>query len=432
MDSSLERGGDCDDPLRHTPARGGDDTKPPETNKGPRELDAPARWIRDLAEENNTPSGASLSGKGEAVEWRQGPRAALDILAPVVLDPDILDPIVRVVLDGDALDLKNLDGVHEPPRQESGSSGTLARLPLARFTLAISILAAGVIAALFIVRALPARGTDGASGHALQANLAEPHVIGQIKAGVEARTHEGTKERPNLPLARLVLLRAPLGSAGEAIPLGLSLTEASQDVVLLLHGLPVGTTISTGIALEADNWLLSVSELRDAVIRPPPGFVGAIDLAAELRLADETVADRLSLRLTWLETPKTPKTTTVVAPPVDAGIQPRETSDARPPNPPLRRLDREEITNLLRRGEEFMAAGNLGPARLAFRRAAEAGDPEGAFRLATTYDPVLLGTRGVIGVVPDIAMARAWYEKAKEFGSASASMRLQVLASPAP
>jgi hypothetical protein len=429
MDSSLDRGGDCDDPLRHPPAREGDNTKPPETNRGPRESDAPARRIRDLAEENIVTSTASLGSKGAAVEWRQGPRAAPDILAPVILDPDILDPIVRVVLDGDALELKNLGGVHEPPRQESGSSGPLARLPLARFTLAISILAAGVIAALFIVRALPARGTDGASGHALPANLAEPHVIEQIKAGVETRPQEGTKERPNLPLARLVLLRAPLGSAGEAIPLGLSLTEAGQDVALLLHGLPVGTTISTGIALEADNWLLSVSELRDAVIRPPPGFVGAIDLAAELRLADETVADRLSLRLTWLETPKT---TSVVAPPVDAGTPQRETSDARPPNPPLRRLDREEITNLLRRGEEFMTAGNLGPARLAFRRAAEAGDPEGAFRLATTYDPMLLGTRGVIGVVPDMAMARAWYEKAKELGSASASMRLQVLASPAP
>jgi TPR repeat protein len=35
----------------------------------------------------------------------------------------------------------------------------------------------------------------------------------------------------------------------------------------------------------------------------------------------------------------------------------------------------------------------------------------------------------VIGVVPDIAMARAWYEKAKEFGSTDASLRLELLAS---
>jgi hypothetical protein len=182
--------------------------------------------------------------------------------------------------------------------------------------------------------------------------------------------------------------------------------------------------------LGPDNWLLSASELGDAAIRPPRGFVGAIDLAVELRLADNTVADRLSLRLTWLETPKT---TTVVAAPVGTssiGAQRGETPNSRPPSAPLRRLDREEITYLLKRGEEFMAAGDLGPARLALRRAAEAGDPQAAFALATTYDPMLLGKRGVIGVVPDIAMARAWYEKAKEFGSAGASLRLEVLASP--
>jgi TPR repeat protein len=95
---------------------------------------------------------------------------------------------------------------------------------------------------------------------------------------------------------------------------------------------------------------------------------------------------------------------------------------------PLRRLDREEIAHLLKRGAELVAAGELGPARLILRRAAEAGDPNGAFALATTYDPILLEARRVIGVAPDTAMARAWYEKAKEFGSIDASRRLELLA----
>jgi TPR repeat protein len=63
------------------------------------------------------------------------------------------------------------------------------------------------------------------------------------------------------------------------------------------------------------------------------------------------------------------------------------------------------------------------------QRAAEAGDPQAAFVLATTYDPIQLETRRVIGVVPNIAIARAWYEKAKEFGSTDASRRLDLLAS---
>jgi len=221
------------------------------------------------------------------------------------------------------------------------------------------------------------------------------------------------------------------------MPLGVSLAGAGGDAALLISGLPIGSTISTGISMGADNWLLSASELSNAAVRPPPGFVGAINLAIELRLADDTVADRQSLRLTWVGTPETATAimaapTTAVTAPVgtdSTGTRPSGTSNSQATTAPLRRLDREEIANLLARGEEFVAAGNLGPARLALRRAAEAGDPRAAFVLATTYDPILLGTRRVIGVAPDIAMARAWYEKAKEFGSTDASRRLELLAS---
>jgi len=254
-------------------------------------------------------------------------------------------------------------------------------------------------------------------------------LIGQTHAAAEARP------QPNSRRARLVILRALPGSADEAIPLGVSIAGAGGDAALLLSGLPVGSTISAGLPFGAGKWLLSASELSNAAIRPPRGFVGAIDLAAELRLADDTVADRLSWRLTW-QTPKTTTTIaaaqTTVAAPVgtgSTGTRPSVTPNSQATSAPLRRMDREEITDLLKRGGEFVAAGNLGPARLALRRAAQAGDPQAAFVLATTYDPILLETRKVIGVVPDIAMARAWYEKAKEFGSTDASLRLELLAS---
>jgi hypothetical protein len=187
--------------------------------------------------------------------------------------------------------------------------------------------------------------------------------------------------------------------------------------------------------LGADKWVLSASELGDAAIRPPRGFVGTIDLAVELRLADDTVADRLSLRLTWVEAPKTltaiaAAQTSAVAAPAETGstvTSPSDTPNSQATSAPVRRLDRDEIADLRKRGEEFMLTGNLGLARLTLQRAAEAGDREAAFSLATTYDPIVLETRRVIGVVPDIAMARAWYEKAKEFGSTVASLRLETL-----
>jgi hypothetical protein len=109
------------------------------------------------------------------------------------------------------------------------------------------------------------------------------------------------------------------------------------------------------------------------------------------------------------------------------GAAPHETPKSQATSAPLRRLDREEIAHLLKRGEELVAAGQLGPARLVLRRAAEAGDSDAAFALAITYDPVLLQTRVAIGVAPDDAMARAWYEKAKELGSMDASRRLEAI-----
>jgi TPR repeat protein len=63
------------------------------------------------------------------------------------------------------------------------------------------------------------------------------------------------------------------------------------------------------------------------------------------------------------------------------------------------------------------------------RRAAESKNAEAALMLAATYDPVVLRELKVYGVAADVAMARTWYEKAKEFGSEVAPRLLEILAS---
>src|SRR6266702_3573539 len=103
---------------------------------------------------------------------------------------------------------------------------------------------------------------------------------------------------------------------------------------------------------------------------------------------------------------------------------------------PIRQLDREEIAGLIGRGEKFIKTGDLASARLVLQRAAEAGDQRAALMLAGTFDPIVLekiGIQGfapdiIRGFAPDIALARTWYERAKEFGSREAVRRLQMLA----
>jgi rare lipoprotein A (peptidoglycan hydrolase) len=102
-------------------------------------------------------------------------------------------------------------------------------------------------------------------------------------------------------------------------------------------------------------------------------------------------------------------------------------------------LDREEIAMFRRRGEELVLAGDIIAARLLLQRAAEDRDAGAALALGATYDPIVLERGatydpivlerlGVYALAADITTARTWYEKAKEFGSAEAPRRLELLA----
>jgi hypothetical protein len=93
-----------------------------------------------------------------------------------------------------------------------------------------------------------------------------------------------------------------------------------------------------------------------------------------------------------------------------------------------RTLDRDEIATLLRRGQDLAAQGDLAGARLLLRRAAEAGDAQSMQALGATYDPTVLAKLNVIGVAPDNARARGWYERAAAAGAPEASRRLEQLA----
>jgi hypothetical protein len=99
------------------------------------------------------------------------------------------------------------------------------------------------------------------------------------------------------------------------------------------------------------------------------------------------------------------------------------------PGDAIHHLDPNKIVSSLKRGDALIASGDLAAARLVLRRAADAGDARAAMTLAETYDPAILQKLGVYGVVPDLAMARGCYEKAKQFGATEATQRLELLAS---
>jgi TPR repeat protein len=93
-------------------------------------------------------------------------------------------------------------------------------------------------------------------------------------------------------------------------------------------------------------------------------------------------------------------------------------------DPSARKLDADELATLFNRAKGLLAAGDIPSARLLLERAADAQEPSAALTLARTYDPDVLGTQDARNIIPDPAMARAWYQKAAQYGSADARRRL--------
>jgi hypothetical protein len=106
----------------------------------------------------------------------------------------------------------------------------------------------------------------------------------------------------------------------------------------------------------------------------------------------------------------------------------RDAAHDQPSNPAVRALDPEQVKLFIKQGEQFIAAGDVVTARIAFQRAAEAGDANAAVALGATYDPTALARLGVVGISADVAKARSWYQKAEKLGSPEARQRLEVLA----
>jgi hypothetical protein len=98
------------------------------------------------------------------------------------------------------------------------------------------------------------------------------------------------------------------------------------------------------------------------------------------------------------------------------------------PSAAVRALDTKEIKLLMEQGERFIATGDVVAARIAFQRAAEAGDANAAVAVGATYDPSALAKLGAVGIGADVAKARSWYQKAEKLGSPDAKRRLEVLA----
>jgi hypothetical protein len=260
-------------------------------------------------------------------------------------------------------------------------------------------------------------------------------------------------ERATVKNAPKLVLSAVSGLASQPVALGVNIDAATPDSSVLIRGLPPGSRVTAGFTTGDGAWRVPMRELPQAAIVPPPDFVGTMQLAVDLRRSDDSVVDTDVQRIIWSAVGPSfavaaPVKTAMVAAPQDvfppppaprvsAGApqtigsgsssldDPQRGENARLPG--SRRLDPEEVQNLVQRGDAAWKSGDIAAARLLLRRAAEAADMRAAMALAATYDPGVLTQLRAMGANADVGTARQWYQKAAELGSPDARRRLQEL-----
>jgi hypothetical protein len=244
--------------------------------------------------------------------------------------------------------------------------------------------------------------------------------------------------------------------ANNPLPLGISVGAAPPEAVVAINGLLASAQLTSGKRIAANEWRVPASEISAVSVIPPDGFVGQMMVTAELRDGGGAALAGNSARLSWAAPAPTRSAAAPATPPAAApaltrsaappAVAPAPVRPAAPPaavvaaaparlpatSPPpqsetVRNLDPQEIAGLIKRGQDLLASGDILSARLLLQRAAEARAARAALLLATTYDPNLLKQLGADGPLADIAQARNWYQKAREWGEPDAQRQLDAL-----
>jgi outer membrane biosynthesis protein TonB len=213
-----------------------------------------------------------------------------------------------------------------------------------------------------------------------------------------------------------LILAAVLAAAASAVLFALISADATRAIVVNVKASIAAVLPAPSVAAQSD--LSQLKQVDSQLNEPPP----------------PSAPENQTVGLRSVTTPAVAPTREEIKTAYQGALQdgaPRAAAVAEPtiPGDAIHQLDPNEIASSLRRADALFASGDLAAARLVLRRAADAGDARAAMMLAETYDPAILEKLGVHGIMPDLAMARGWYEKAKKFGATEATQRLELLAS---
>ena len=240
--------------------------------------------------------------------------------------------------------------------------------------------------------------------------------------------------RPRMSIS-LKILMAVIAAAGVAMVFAMATSDATRDIIVSakasfssMQPQPAEAAQADAAMPQPDTTKLTASEAQEkdparwsAYVAPQAAAPvrGPVVAMAPTR---EDVSSPYQNAAQSRAAPPAPAPAAAAAPPVTAAPVAAAPVIAAPP--PARVIDPAELALLMKRAKDMLISGDIPSARLLLRRAADAQDAAAALMLAQTYDPDVLGTQDTRNITPDPEMARAWYQKAAQLGSAAAQRRL--------
>lgn len=313
-----------------------------------------------------------------------------------------------------AFDHGVIDAEGKPTRQMNANTNRSRRHILTCLILVVVMLATPLIMRTFASGQRFNANTDGKASVWPRLGAQEQHLV---RAPAE---HPGDKP---LAASHLILLPSGYYSVDGTVPLGIQVSGKTAGLVLEIRSLPTGMRISSGRSV-GDRWRILATDLGGAMIRPPPGFSGTVELAVELQFADETVVDRATFRLQWLRTPTSKPTPIETA----SDLAPSDrsqgsTTPARTDTNAMSQPDYGEIEFLLGRSQELIpqleagVAGTLQPP-------AKVGAPRLVTVLRTSNDPIMLSIMQDRDASAEVFLTRDLYKMASVSNSRQIQKRL--------
>ena len=319
-----------------------------------------------------------------------------------------------------------------------------------RFSIAVAIAAS---IATLLVMAIPSSQRPAGQDASLSA------AWQSVKSSVIPAQQQPAPQKRTATLA----VQDGSGFTNDPVPLGIHVGAPPPDAFVSISGLTAGSRLTSGKRIGAGEWRVPATEISGVSVIPPDGFAGQMLVTAELRDGDGVALTGTSTRLTWTAVPSvaapslaspslaTPSLAAApsraaapppavvspppvavappvsVAPPVAVATAVPSAMPAAPQAEIVRSLDAREVAALIKRGQDLLAGGDVQSARLLLMRGAEARDARSALLVGTTYDPALLRQLGADGPMADVAQARMWYQRAKEWGEPDAQRKLEAL-----